>query len=63
MNKLFMVVCMSVLVAGGISTIAHSGPSHYTQAEINEWHQIQATTARELKAQHEAEQRNLNPSL
>ena len=62
MDKLFMAACMAILVAG-ISTLAHSGPSHVTQAEIAEWHEIQATTARELKAQHASEQRNLNPTL
>ena len=66
MEKLYMAVMVSVMVAGISvisSTMVHAGPTHYTQAEIAEWHEIQATTARELKAQHEAEQRNLNPHL
>ena len=62
MDKLFMAACMAILVAG-ISTLAHANPAHPSQAQIAEWHEIQATTARELKAQHASEQRNLNPTL
>ena len=60
MNKLFMIFCMSVLVAG-ISTIAHSGPSHYTQAEFEEW--AKSLKSKESPAERAEQQRNLNPRL
>lgn len=40
MDKLFMAACMAILVAG-ISTVAHSGPSHYNAEEIARYDQLQ----------------------
>ena len=53
MQKLLMAVCVSVMVAG-ISTLAHSHPEP-TQAEINEWHAMQAAKAAYEKKKKEAE--------